>query len=295
MHMQKTQQKLSSLCKTCPRNCHVDRTFSVGFCKENFTIRIAKIIEHFKWEEPCVTGDNGALAIFFSGCNLRCDYCQNYQISRGGVGKEYSLDEFVSLIEEKQKTHDYIDLITPTHFSNALVQAFSKINKTIPVVWNTNSYETTQNIEKVSEFVDIFLADLKYGNNELGREFSVCENYFDYALPAIKKMCQLKPDIIQDDLMQQGVIIRHLVLPDHIDNSINVLNIINDNFPTRKISVMSQFTPNGKSKLNRRLRPIEYKAVLTHMQSLELSNGYVQEINSASDNFVPDFDSTSPI
>ena len=287
--MQKTDLN-NSLCSSCPRGCHIDRNLNAGFCKEKETIRIAKVIEHFQWEEPCITGKRGALAIFFSGCNLRCDYCQNYQISRGGVGKFYTIDEFVSLIEEKQKTHDYIDLITPTHFSSSLCKAFEKIKKEIPVVWNTNSFETTENIEKVGAFVDIFLADLKYGNDDLGKQFSACENYFSYALSAIKKMCSIKPDIMKQDLMKQGVIIRHLVLPGYVENSINVLNIINDNFPTRKISLMSQFTPNGKSKLNRKLKPIEYKAVLTHMQSLELSNGYIQDFGSASDDFVPDFD-----
>ena len=242
------------------------------------------------WEEPCISGEKGALAIFFSGCNLRCDYCQNYQISRGGVGTEYTIDEFCKLIEENQDFHSSIDLVTPTHFSDQLTEAFKKINKKIPIVWNTNSYESLENIEKVSGFVDVFLADLKYADDSLGREFSKCTDYATAALPAIKKMCDLKPDIMDNDFMKQGVVIRHLVLPDHIQNSIHVLNIINDNFPLRKVSIMSQFTPNGKSKLNRKLRPIEYKAVLTHLESLELSNGYIQDFESADSSFIPDFE-----
>ena len=288
--MQKKTTSNLSYCSICPRQCCVDRNLSFGFCKEKQTIRIAKIIKNFKWEEPCITGEKGALAIFFSGCNLRCDYCQNYKISRGQVGKEYSIDEFVSLIEENKKTHDYIDLITPTHFATSLKIAFSQIKKTIPVIWNTNSYESEETIKSVSPFVDIFLADLKYGNDELGKKFSACNNYFSAALPAIKQMCKQKPDVMKDELMLQGVIIRHLVLPGYVANSINVLNIINDNFPTRKISIMSQFVPNGNGVLKRKLRPIEYKAVLTHMQSLELSNGYIQDFASATDDFIPDFD-----
>lgn len=241
------------------------------------------------WEEPCISGEKGALAIFFSGCNLRCDYCQNYEISRGGVGAAYSLDEFCKLIEENQDTHSSIDLVTPTHFSAQLVEAFKKINKKIPVVWNTNSYESLENIERVSRFVDVFLADFKYADDSLGKEFSKCNDYASVALPAIRKMCDLKPDVLENDFMKQGVVIRHLVLPDHIQNSIQVLNIINDNFPLRKVSIMSQFTPNGKSKLNRKLRPIEYKAVLTHLESLELSNGYVQDFESADESFIPNF------
>ncbi len=287
--MQKKDVFDKKFCSACPRKCHIDRTNFLGFCNEHSTLKIAKIIKNFQWEEPCITGEKGALAIFFSGCNLRCDYCQNYEISRGGVGKEYSVEEFVKLIEENQDSHSSIDLITPTHFSDSLLSAFEKINKKIPVVWNTNGYETTENIKRVSKFVDVFLTDFKYANDNLGREFSKCNDYFSQALPALKEMCKQKPDIMENEFMKQGVVIRHLVLPGHVENSINVLNIINDFFPTRKISVMSQFTPNGKSKLDRKLKPIEYKAVIAHLESLELSNGYVQDFESASEKYVPDF------
>lgn len=286
----KTNEELSSnLCSLCPRHCKIDRATSNGFCGEKQTIKIAKVIKNFKWEEPCISGEKGALAIFFSGCNLRCDYCQNFEISRGGVGREYTIEEFCSLVEENQEAHSSIDLVTPTHFSNELVKVFENIDKKIPVVWNTNSYETEENISRVSSFVDVFLADLKYADDKLGREFSKCNDYFSKALPAIKLMCKLKPDIMDEEFMKQGVVIRHLVLPDHIKNSIQVLNIINDNFPNRKVSIMSQFTPNGKSKLDRKLRPIEYKAVLTHLESLEISNGYIQDFESANECFVPKF------
>lgn len=285
----KNLEKKHILCDTCPRQCKIDRNLNVGFCNEHDTIKIAKIIKNFQWEEPCITGRKGSFAIFFSGCNLRCDYCQNYEISRGGVGKEYSIEDFVKLIEENQSSHSSIDLITPTHFSLALTKAFEKIDKKIPVVWNTNGYETTENINMVSKFVDIFLTDLKYADDELGMQFSKCPNYFSAAMPALKSMCQQKPDIMEGDFMKQGVVIRHLVLPGYVNNSLKILDILNNNFPTRKISIMSQFTPNGKSKLDRKLNPIEYKAVLTHLKNLELSNGYVQDFESASDVFVPDF------
>lgn len=278
-----------NLCNICPRQCQIDRNARNGFCNEGAKIRIAKIIENFEWEEPCITGNKGTLAIFFSGCNLRCDYCQNYEISRGRVGKEYTIDEFCKLIETKQDSHCSIDLITPTHFSNALAEAFEKIDKRVPVIWNTNSYETTENIKLVSKFVDVFLADLKYSNDELGKKFSFCQDYFSRALPAIKEMAIQKPDIYENEFMKQGLIIRHLVLPNHIENSLNVLDVIKENFSDRKLSLMSQFTPNGKSSLNRKLKPIEYKAVVSHLEKLGLTNGYVQEFESASEEFVPDF------
>ena len=282
-------KELCNLCKTCPRNCQIDRRIHKGFCAENQTIKIAKIIRHFEWEEPCITGNKGTLAIFFSGCNLRCDYCQNFEISRGGVGQEYSIDEFVDLIEKTQDEHSSIDLITPTHFSKQLSVAFEKIDKRVPVIWNTNSYETIENIKQISKFVDVFLADLKYSDDLLGKKFSMCENYFSFALSAIREMYLQKSDIIENDFMKQGLIIRHLVLPDHVENSIKVLDIIKDNFSDRKISIMSQFTPNGNSTLNRKLKPIEYKAVVSHLKKLGRMNGYVQECDSASEAFVPKF------
>jgi len=280
---------METKCNICPRNCNINRDKQTGFCKETQTIRIAKIIEHFCWEEPCLSNKKGTLAIFFSGCNLRCDYCQNYEISRGGVGKTYSIDEFVNLIEEKQKSHSSIDLITPTHFSKQLTQAFMRIHKQVPVIWNTNSYETIENIENVSKFVDIFLADLKYSNDIIGKKFSQCSDYNTIAISAIKKMCQLKPDIFKHQVMQQGVIIRHLVLPDNVLNSLECLKQCKDLFPDRILSVMSQFTPNGKSSLNRKITPIEYKVVISHMEKLSLENGFIQELDSANEIFIPDF------
>ena len=280
---------MKNLCETCPRACHINREFANGFCKENDTIRIAKIIEHFNWEEPCLADERGTLAIFFSGCNLRCDYCQNFEISRGGIGKTYSIEEFCNLIEEKQSSHASIDLITPTHFSDALCKCFKRINKKIPVIWNTNGYETTTNISKVSKFVDIFLTDFKYADESLAFRFSQCHNYVSSVLPATKLMCKLKPDKYEKETLVQGVIIRHLVLPNHTKNSFKVLDLIKEHFPTRKISIMSQFTPNGKSELNRKITRLEYKAVTLHAEKLNLENGYIQDFDSANECFIPKF------
>ncbi len=281
---------MKNLCKICPRQCQIDRKMNVGFCNENQTIKIAKIVKNFMFEEPCVTGEKGALAIFFSGCNLRCDYCQNHKISHGGTGQPFSVEKLRTFLEENQDNHSSIDLVTPTHFSDELCKVFEKFNKKIPVIWNTNSYETTDNIKKVSKFVDVFLADFKYGDDIVGAKFSKVNDYFSCALPSIKMMCQEKPDVFEGEFMKQGVIIRHLVLPGYIDNSFNVLNSIKENFPNRMVSIMSQFTPNGKSSLDRKLKPIEYKTVLAHMQKLGLSNGYIQDFDSANDSYTPDFD-----
>ncbi len=277
------------VCTICPRNCMVNRKINKGFCNEFNKIRIAKIINNFKWEEPCITGQKGALAIFFSGCNLRCDYCQNYDISRGNVGKEYTVQDFKKLIISNQENNDFIDLITPTHFSTQLEKVFLNFKPKIPIIWNTNSYEKIENIKKVSSFVDIFLADYKYSDEKLGEKFSHCTDYPEIAIKSIKQMCQLKPEIVESGLMKQGVIIRHLVLPGLIDNSINALKDIKKNFPASMISLMSQFTPNGKSELNRIITPLEYKIVVSYLKRLGLNYGYLQDYSSANSNFVPKF------
>ncbi len=283
--------KQTQLCTICPRHCKVNREDVTGFCRETQTLRIAKIIENFQWEEPCFNkGDKGVLAIFFSGCNLGCDYCQNDKISHGGVGTFHTIDQFVHLIEEKQKDASAIDLITPTHFSSALAQAFEKIDKKVPVIWNTSGYETTENIKMVSRFVDVFLTDLKYADDQIGQNFSNCKNYFSSALPAIKLMCRLKKDVYDGEFLCQGVLIRHLVLPGYIRNSLAVLDTIKKHMPKRKISLMSQFTPNGKSKLNRKLTAIEYKTVLAHAEKLGLNNGFWQDFDSSDCGFVPEFE-----
>lgn len=288
--MDKTTILKENVCNSCPRQCNINRNIKKGFCNEKRSIRIAKIIKNFEWEEPCITGQKGCLAIFFSGCNLRCDYCQNYQISRGEVGKEYSIQEFQDMLKENQENHSSIDLITPTHFSEQLIEVFSSFKPKIPVVWNTNGYETIENIKKVSKFVDVFLTDFKYSNNSLGEKFSICKDYYTQTLPAIKEMCKQKPDKFEGDFMTQGVVIRHLVLPGFTENSLQVLDDIKQYFPSRKISIMSQFTPNGKSELNRKLKPIEYKTVISHLEKLGLENGYLQEFESANNCFVPKFD-----
>ena len=280
---------MENICNICPRACKVNRNINVGFCNETNTIKIAKIIKHFYWEEPCLADERGTFAIFFSGCNLKCDYCQNHQISRGGVGKEYTIDEFCKLIEENQKNHDSIDLITPTHFLEPLSVAFKKITKQVPVIWNTNSYETKESVNKESEFVDIFLADLKYSNDELGKNFSNVNDYFSKSSVAIKQMCKNKKDVFENGLLKQGCIIRHLVLPGYVKNSLEVLDFIKQNLDQRIVSLMSQFTPNGKSFLNRKLNKIEYKTVLTHLKKLNIQNGFTQDFESADRCFVPDF------
>lgn len=277
------------VCENCPRRCKCDRTKSVGFCGEQKTMRIAKIIRHFKWEEPCLCQGGGTLAIFFSGCNLKCDYCQNIDISRGGVGQFITPKQLAKLLEAEQENHSSIDLITPTHFLDQLEETFSNFRKKVPVIWNTSGYESVENIQKIGKFADIFLTDLKYADNDLAMKFSKCNDYLTVTLPAIKKMCEIKTDIFEGENLRQGVVIRHLVLPGYVQNSLKVLDLIKENFPDRIVSIMSQFTPNGHGELKRKLQPIEYKIVLLHLEKLGLEKGYIQDFESASCEFVPNF------
>lgn len=277
-------------CYDCPRNCGVDRAKDKGFCREGEKIRIAKIIENFMWEEPCITGDKGALAIFFSGCNLRCKFCQNYEISHIGKGKLYGPEEFAALLKGYDLTKfSCIDLITPTHFSSALCKAFDGLKLPIPVIWNSSGYEKTETIERISKFVDVFLVDLKYVDGTLSGELSCAKDYFEVASKALLKMSDLKFNIFEGDQMKQGVLIRHLILPGHVEDSIKVLDFVKNKVPDAHISIMSQFTPIAQSPIKRKLTPLELKIVMSHADKIGLKEGYFQDLDSASDNFIPNF------
>lgn len=279
------------LCYDCPRNCGVDRNKNLGFCREEENIRIAKIIENFKWEEPCISGKKGALAIFFSGCNLRCEFCQNFDISHKGKGDVYSSEEFRNLLENYDLSKfSCIDLITPTHFSSKIIESLQNFKSPIPIVWNSSGYEKEETIERLKNIVDVFLPDFKYYSSELSLKLSYAKDYFEVASKAIKKMRELKPkNIFNDEILQSGVLIRHLVLPGQVKDSFKILDYIKENINDPYISLMAQFTPINKGTLNRRIYPLEYKAVLSHAEKLNLDKGYIQDITSANENFVPEF------
>ena len=279
------------LCYDCPRNCGVDRNKNLGFCREEENIRIAKIIENFKWEEPCISGKKGALAIFFSGCNLRCEFCQNFNISHKGKGDVYSSEEFRNLLENYDLSKfSCIDLITPTHFSSKIIESLQNFKSPIPIVWNSSGYEKEETIERLKNIVDVFLPDFKYYSSELSLKLSYAKDYFEVASKAIKKMRELKPkNIFNDEILQSGVLIRHLVLPGQVKDSFKILDYIKENINDPYISLMAQFTPIKKGNLNRRIYPLEYKAVLSHAEKLNLDKGYIQDITSANENFVPEF------
>ena len=276
-----------NICETCPRHCMVDRKFSTGYCNELDEIRIAKIIENFMWEEPCVTDKKGVCAIFFSGCNLKCSYCQNYEISRGRVGKIYSEDDFVELLKEKEKNNSYFDFITPTHFSDAILKALEKYQPKIPIIWNSSGYESVDMLKKLDKYISIYLLDFKYMDDELGRKLSHVSNYVGVAKKVLD-FCAKKKDVFCDNLMKEGLILRHLVIPGEIQNSLDTLDYLASKYNDRLISLMSQFTPTPLSPIKRKLTPLEYKIVENKFLKL-FQNGYIQDFDSASEDFIPNF------
>ena len=278
-------------CYDCPRACGVDREKVLGYCREGKDIKVAKIIPNFKWEEPCISGEKGALAIFFSGCNLRCAFCQNYDISHESKGIAYSPKQFRELIENYDLTNfSSIDLITPTHFSSALIESLQDFKSPIPIVWNSSGYESKEMIKKLSKVVNVFMPDFKYYSSQLSQEISSCSNYFEIALQAIKEMSKQKSNnIFENDILKEGVLIRHLVLPDHTSDSIKILDAIKENIDNPLISLMSQFIPLHNSPMKRKLYPLEYKIVVNHALKIGLNRGFIQDFTSADENFVPDF------
>lgn len=283
-------------CNICPRNCGVDRNLTIGFCKADNRIKIAKYMLHH-WEEPIISGKTGSGAIFFSHCNLKCVYCQNSQISSGGEGKYVSIDEFIEIIKQlENEGATNINLVTPTHYTEQIIEALSKYRPHIPIVWNSSGYESANTIARIKPFVDIYLVDMKYMDNNLASNLSKAKDYPEMCSQAILQMRKNQPaDLIENGLMKKGVIVRHLVLPNEIENSFKVLDWIYSNLGRDCcISIMSQYTPcylaKDMEKYKRALKPIEYKRVLHKIDCLGFANGFVQELNSSNECFIPDFD-----
>lgn len=286
-------------CNLCPRNCGVNRYESVGFCKAGAKIKLAYYSLH-QWEEPVISGDNGSGTVFFSHCNLKCIFCQNKKISTGGYGKEITNDRFKDILLELQdKGAHNINLVTPTHYVPQIVEVLSEIrNKelTIPVVYNTSSYENVSTIRLLDGLVDIYLADLKYFDDNLGCKYSNCKDYFEAASSAIDTMYeQVGKFEIVDGLMKKGVIVRVLVLPGHVDDSKNIIKYLYNKYKDNIIiSIMNQYTPmeviEEYPNLNRKITDEEYDDVIDYACSLGVEMAFIQEGETQDKSFIPDFD-----
>jgi putative pyruvate formate lyase activating enzyme len=283
-------------CNICPRKCNINRDNGVGFCNAPSKLKIAKYMLHM-WEEPIISGTNGSGAIFFSHCNLKCVYCQNEQISSGGEGKFVSVSQLVEIIKELECAGAHnINFVTPTHYTEQIIQALEIYKPAIPIVWNSSGYESAETIKKLKDLVDVYLVDIKYMENELAFNLSKAKDYPKVCAEAVLQMRKNEPiDIIESGLMQKGIIIRHLVLPNEVQNSFQVLDWINENMGNDTyISLMGQYTPcylaKTMKKYNRPLKPIEYKRVINKFNALGFKNGFCQELTSADEKFIPDFD-----
>lgn len=289
-------------CCICPRECGVNRNISGGFCGEK-KLKIAHIMFHH-WEEPPISGDEnfvGSGAIFFSGCNLKCVYCQNWEISNNKEGKAVSVSELVDIFKKLECAGaNNINLVTPTHFAEEIIEALKIYKPQVPVVWNTSGYEKPETIEKLRGLVDIFLTDIRYFSPETAKKYSLAEDYFDCASCAVKKMREVVgQDKFNGGLMKKGVIIRLLVLPNMTTEAIKILDWINDNLGNKTIvSIMNQYFPCYKAKdypeINRKVREIEYSRVVHYAEKLGFNNAYTQEKTSASQEYVPNFKGKKP-
>ncbi len=280
-------------CRLCPRQCGVDRTAGQrGFCGGGAQALVAKTMLH-GWEEPVLTGSGKSGAIFFGGCTLGCRYCQNRAISGGPVGKAVDAPGLRQLMEELiAQGADNIDLVTPTHFLPTVAQALRE-PLPVPVIYNCGGYERPEILSRLEGKVDIYLPDMKYGDNELGARLSGTKDYVNYATAAIREMVrQTGPVRFEGERMVAGVIIRHLVLPGQVENSLKVLDWIGENFRPGEVlvSLMSQYTPMPglTPPLNRRVTQEEYDAVLSWMFLNDLE-GFAQELTAANTEFIPDF------
>ena len=284
-------------CNICPRKCNIDRNIDLGFCKSHNDFKIAKYMVH-NWEEPIISGKNGSGAIFFSHCNLKCIYCQNYKISSFGEGRIISTEQFIDIIKnlENRGVHN-INLVTPSHYTKQIIEALKIYRPSIPIVWNSNGYESVETIKKLKDVVDIYLVDMKYMDDNLAYELSRAKNYPSICQKAILQMRKNQPnDVIANGIMQKGVIIRHLVIPNEIENSFKVIDWIYKNLgKSCYISIMGQYVPyylaKNHPKYNRPIKPIEYKRVINKFNTLGFENGFYQDLASASESFIPNFNS----
>ena len=280
-------------CKLCPRQCGADRTAGhLGYCRCPDAALVAKTMLH-KWEEPALAGSGGSGAIFFGGCTLGCKYCQNGQISGGAVGKSVNSEQLRAMMEELiAQGAENIDLVTPTHYLPTIIPALQP-KLPVPVVYNCGGYERAETLRALEGLVDIYLADLKYADRALAKALSGAEDYFPVATAAIREMVrQTGPVRWQGDKVVRGTIIRHLILPGCVDNSLRVLDWIGDSFAPGEVlvSLMRQYTPMGNraAPFDRKITDEEYDAVLSWMYLNDLE-GFTQEAEAADKGFIPDF------
>ena len=285
------------ICRLCPRNCGAERTADKagGLCAMPALPVAAKAMLH-QWEEPCLVGGRGAGCVFFSGCNLRCSFCQNGVISQGGFGKPLAVPElravFRSLADQGAAC---LDLVTPTHFTPAVAEALGDESWPVPVVWNSGGYEKPETLRLLESKVQVYLPDLKYALPGPAERYSGAADYFDWARAAILEMFrQTGPYVMENGQLKRGVLIRHLLLPGELENTRRCIDWVAEAFAPGQVlfSLMSQYTPQpgAAGNLARQVTKAEYRAAVQYMENCGITDGYTQERTSAREEYTPDFD-----
>lgn len=286
------------ICNACPRKCGVDRSKEHGFCGAGESFVVARAAKHF-WEEPPISGTNGSGAVFFSGCNLRCVFCQNFEVSRAKCGKEITDERLTEIFDSliSEGAHN-LNLVTATQYAERLSEILRDYHSTVPVVYNCGGYESLETLRKLEGLVDIFLPDLKFFDPERSLRYCGAADYFETASAAILEMRRQQPeDVFEDGLMKKGLIIRHLVLPKNVNQSRRIFEWIKENLGAKTyISLMAQYTPCGElesfPELQRRITRREYEKAVCFLEDLGFENVFLQELDSAAEQFIPAFDLT---
>lgn len=285
-------------CNLCPRKCNIDRTKQAGICGMKDKMIIARASLHM-WEEPCISGNTGSGTIFFTGCNLKCIFCQNHEISTKLIGQEVSIQDFsnICLNLEKQGANN-INLVTPTHFVPLIIEGIKLAKEkglSIPIVYNTSGYETVETIKMLDGIIDIYLPDFKYYNNEYAIKYSHANNYFDYVKDALEEMYkQVGKPIIKNGLMKKGIIVRHLMLPGLKEDTKKILEYLYNTYKDNiYISIMNQYTPvktfENYKELNNKITDTDYDEIINYAIDLGIKKAFIQEGETQSESFIPDF------
>lgn len=282
-------------CNICPRKCNVDRNIKTGVCGVSDTLKIARAAAHF-WEEPCISGTKGSGTVFFSGCNMKCVFCQNYEISSGCFGKEITIDRLCEIYRELIEigVHN-INLVTPTHYAEKILESLEN-PLSVPVVYNSSGYDSVDTLRKFEGKIQIYLPDMKYMDSSLAKKYSLAPDYPEKAKEAIREMFRQVGEAVfdEDGIMQKGVVIRHLMLPSETDNTLDVIDWVSDEFGDNVVfSLMSQFTPNKNCnipELQNTVSEDEYNKAVDYMYLCGMENAYVQDFTSAKKEYTPPFD-----
>lgn len=285
-------------CNICPRNCNINRYKSVGYCKMPAQLYASRASIHM-WEEPPISGENGSGTVFFTGCNLKCIYCQNYEIALGSYGEEINSEKLADIYLNLQKNNVHnINLVTPSHYIPTIRKSLiiaKKMGLNIPVVYNTSSYDNVDSLKTLRGLVDIYLADFKYFSDDISKKYSNAKDYVEVAKSAIKEMYNQVGinQFDENEMMKSGVIVRHLMLPDHLEDSKKIVKYLYSEYKYNiYLSLMNQFTPVRKVKyenLNKKISIKDYDKLIDYAISLGVENAFIQEGDTVDESFIPSF------